>query len=67
MVLERAGQRRGWRLKFTRDAGPAPGAVEVPETLAGLHFTDARGSEVERRKGRVFLDPQKTAWEAAWS
>ena len=67
IVLEPAGQRRGWRLRFTRDAGPAPGAVEVPETLAGLHFTEARGAAVERRNGRIFIDPEKTAWEAAWS
>ena len=65
LALEPAG--RGWRLAFERGSGPAPDAVELPETLAGLRFAGAKGAAAKREDGRVLVDPAAGSWEASWA
>ena len=66
MTLEPAG--RGWRLAFKRGSGPAPTTVELPESLAGLRFSAARGASAKNQGvGRVLVDPAASSWEAAWT
>ena len=66
LLAEPLDGRRGWRLKFTRGAGPAPAAVHVPEGLGPWMFSSASGAGFTRQPGIVRIDPQSGAWEAIW-
>jgi hypothetical protein len=56
----------GWTLQFQRGAGPAPGTVEIPESLGAAGLVTVKGAGFRRAAGRVMLDPSAPKWEAAW-
>jgi hypothetical protein len=62
--LEPLDGMRGWHLRFSRDAGPAASAVELPSELAGAPVVTAAG--IRRQGSSVFVDPQLQEWEVTW-
>jgi hypothetical protein len=68
MHLEALGNWRGWRLQFTRDAGPMPQNVELPLKLGStLRFSRVEGAAAKAAVSRVQIDPAVRTWNAYWS
>jgi hypothetical protein len=67
LELEPLDGRKGWRLKFRRDSGPAPTRVQLPATLGRrFSFSGATGAATQREKNVILLAPGATSWEAVW-
>ena len=56
----------GWQLKFERGSGPAPRAVRLPASLAGLKFGRVTGAPAKPGPLGIEIDPTAGAWTAEW-
>jgi hypothetical protein len=66
--LEPLDRRDGWRMKFQRGAGPAPGNIRIPATLgSGWRFARIAGAETRRQGDILLVTPGATSWEVVWS
>jgi hypothetical protein len=67
MNLEPLDGHQGWRVKFQRGAGPAPGSVQLPTILARrFRFSKITGAETQQEKNVILVAPGATRWEAIW-
>ena len=67
MNLEPLDSHKGWRLQFRRDAGPAPGHVQLPVRLGGhFRFSGVTGAGTQEEKNKVLVAPGATSWDAIW-
>ena len=67
LKLEPLGLRQGWRLEFTRGAGPAPAAMELPAALGTrLRFAELKGAATTARDGVIRVSPEARSWAATW-
>jgi hypothetical protein len=65
--LEPLDSRTGWRLKFQRDTGPAPGRVQLPAVLGRrFRFSGITSAEGRREKNLILVAPGARSWEAIW-
>jgi len=64
--LELTPEAGGWRLRFERGNGPAPGAVKLPAKLGGLMLKGIKGSASQAGPAGVDVDPGAGAWTAQW-
>ncbi|MGA2329809.1 MAG: hypothetical protein ABSH05_26460 [Bryobacteraceae bacterium] len=64
--LEPIDRLRGWRLKFERGRGPAPTALQIPESLGALPFDGVRGAKFTRTAEKILIEPEGASWEATW-
>jgi hypothetical protein len=56
-----------WRLKFRRDAGPAPSRIQLPAMLGSrFRFSGITGAESRQEKNTIVVAPGATLWEAVW-
>jgi hypothetical protein len=61
LQFEPAG--RGWHVRFSRQQGPQPESVQLPETIGGLRV--AKVSVAFRKvQGTIEIDPAAKNWEA---
>ena len=65
--LEPLDGHKGWRLKFRRDSGPAPGRVQLPAMLGRrFRFSGITGAGAQQEKNVILVTPGATSWEAVW-
>lgn len=66
MSMEPAGG--GWKLQMSRQAGPAPQAVQVPARLGSkMHYSRIEGASAKAAGGRLQVDPAARQWTVYWS
>ncbi len=67
LKLEPFDRRKGWRLEFTRDAGPTPAAVRLPAALGTrLRFAELTGASTTRQDDVILVSPDARSWTATW-
>lgn len=67
LLLEPLDRRRGWRLKFARGSGPAPGSLQIPATLGSAwRFAKVAGADAARQGNRLLVTPDSTQWAVEW-
>ncbi len=67
LSLEPAGAGRGWRLRFRRGQGDAPGTIRLPRTLLpGIGPAAITGASAKMDGSSVLVDPSAASWEAVW-
>ncbi len=65
LTLEPGG-RRGWRLRFRRGEGHAPGRVILPSRFGQLSFASVHGAAARPSGDIVTIAPESTEWTANW-
>ena len=65
--LELLDGRQGWRLQYTRGAGPSPERVVLP-SLLGLQFkfVEVKGAPSHREGNAILVAPEAASWVATW-
>jgi len=57
----------GWRMKFERLAGPAPGVVQIPGMLGDrARLSGVSGAKFRQEDGLILVEPSARSWTAEW-
>lgn len=67
IALEPLDRKQGWRLTFSRAAGPTPDSVSLPVTLgARFQLAKTEGVQLKRNGAVATVDPDERNWSVIW-